>query len=407
MRAVKTRPWRHHWLSLKKGWPVGLLLTLLLAPLLGLASLPAQAQWPAEPLRHEIGLWEASLGILASGGIASADADHLRPQGQLRLRPRLTRTYDSGMELSLQGEILALHDPLLFDRYGNRAFQTLFLALQMGLGRLEMGLTEGAAARLGLTGPKINPLLSLGDPQISLFRDPTTGRSQLALFNPRSVVGTSANFAKLSYYSPKIFGIQIGASFTPHQSKTVLPFLTAGPDLPNRQTRIWEMAAKYEMQAGDGMASVFGGVTMGHNDWRGANHEGLTDWGFGVKLDHPLGDDLTGSLGAALRRSNAYGFVITEAQAKDNSYLLLWSAALRKGDWSAGFEYSTAMTSGAGLTALDMTGLQASLAYQITPQVQISAGWQQLEYQRQSGVFFNGRPQLKRDAAFLHFTFNG
>ena len=40
----------------------------------------------------------------------------------------------------------------------------------------------------------------------------------------------------------------------------------------------------------------------------------------------------------------------------------------------------------------------------VSPSVLVSGGWQQLDYVRGSGVFFNGAPQLKMDAVFLHLN---
>jgi hypothetical protein len=47
-----------------------------------------------------------------------------------------------------------------------------------------------------------------------------------------------------------------------------------------------------------------------------------------------------------------------------------------------------------------------SLGYKLSDSIQLSTGWQHLSYSRSSGVFFNGAPQLKLDAVYLHLKLN-
>jgi hypothetical protein len=59
---------------------------------------------------------------------------------------------------------------------------------------------------------------------------------------------------------------------------------------------------------------------------------------------------------------------------------------------------------GPGLPRLALNGLEASLGYAVSSSASISSGWQHLTYGRNSGVFFNGAPQLKLDAVYLHIN---
>ncbi len=76
----------------------------------------------------------------------------------------------------------------------------------------------------------------------------------------RTGVFASRNFAKISYYSPRWFGIQVGASYTPHMAKDGLPFVSAGPHVANRQDNILEGAANYEGHFGALSLDAYAGL---------------------------------------------------------------------------------------------------------------------------------------------------
>lgn len=370
------------------------------------AFAPAWADdWNLEPLSTELGPATLGLGGTADGALFTA-ADHgPHAAGLLRFTPSITRSYDTGMVLSLEASILAAHDALALDRYGNDVFEKVYGKLQFGLGRFEVGQTDGAAYTLAISGPKIDPAVSIDDPQMTFFRDPQTGRAFASVFALRSETGSSANFAKFSYYTPKVFGLQLGLSYTPSEGKTVVPFLSAGPDMADRQNRMWEMAATYDTQFGDAAAKFYGGMTMGHNEWRTPGHEGLTDWAFGAQVDYPLNDDWKISAGGAYRRSNAYAFDVGNVQAYQNTGALHLSTALTWNAWSAGFEYSDGTARAGGAPTIGARGLQAALSYSINSNWQITGGWQRFDYKRDAGAFYNGAQRIEMDAGFAHLRF--
>jgi hypothetical protein len=382
-----------------------------IAGLLALLCLPQAAvadegplAWNVAPLATDLGPFTLGLGGSADGAFAVTGQDS-RAAGALRLTPSITRYYDTGMVISLQASILAAHDSLALDRYGNDAFEKVFGRVQFGLGRLEIGQTDGAAYTLAASGPKIDPQFSIDDPQLTLFRDPATGRA-FAPFALRSEVGASANFAKLSYYTPKVFGLQLGLTYTPSEGKNVVPFLSAGPDVADRQNRMWEMAASYEDQFGDATARITGGLIMGHDERRTPGHEGLTDWSFGTEVTWPMSDDWTLSAGGAYRRSNAYAFDVDAVEANRNTGALHLSTALSWKAWRAGFEYSRGTARADGEPALGARGLEAALSYALNDNLQLTGGWQHFAYTRDTGAFYNGRPRITMNAGFLHLRFH-
>jgi hypothetical protein len=376
-------------------------LLLLAAP--GLS--PAGAQTAAPP-SWPVGDAELRLAGEASGALFQPDQPGwhgAQASGALRLMPQLRRDYDSGLALSLNGTFAAA-DPLSRGRYDGDPVERLAGRVRSGLGTLEIGLTDGAGYGLAVTGPKVDPGVSLDDPRTSFYRDPGTHRAVIDMFALRSQVGASSNYAKFAYASPALFGFQLALSFTPTEGKQ-LPFLNAGPHLPGRQADIWEGALRYEDEFGPVSLSAYAAVAEGRAEHKLPGQEGVSDLGTGMRADYSLDDDTSLSLGGAYRQSNAYGFNINQTWQAGTTRIGHMSGGVTHGAWSAGLEYGTGVAdSVAALPRLGLNGLQASLGYRVSDSIAISTGWQHLTYSRSAGVFFNGTSQLKLEAIYLHLN---
>jgi len=146
-------------------------------PLCALLASPAAAglaDRTVQPMLLPVGNAELKVDALAAGAVLAADqpGEDKQATGVAKLMPRLHRDYDSGMVVSLNGTF-TLADPLSRGRYTN-PIEKLFGELQTGLGRVQVGLADGAGYALGLTGPKASSQIALEDAQISFFRDPVT-----------------------------------------------------------------------------------------------------------------------------------------------------------------------------------------------------------------------------------------
>lgn len=368
------------------------------APALAL-DIPSLPQFQAE-----IGDAQLSVGGTASGAVFDSSLKgQPAASGSAKLMPRLHRDYDSGLSLGLNAT-LAVSDPLSRGRYGGDFFEKIFGEVRTGLGRIEIGQTDGAGYVVAAGGPKVDAQVSLDDPQTTFFLVP--GRHAVTdMFALRTAVGTSSNYAKFAYVSPALFGAQLALSFTPNQGKQVLPFLTAGPDVPGRQAAIWEAGLRYSTDFGPVSLTGYGGVAEGRGEHKLGRQEGVSDLGAGLRADYTVDDELMLSLGGSYRHSNAYAFDITQSFDGATTRALHVSAAATYGSWVWGAEYGNAVAgSPAGLPRVGLNGYQASLGYMLNNNWQITGGWQRLDYARNSGVFFNGAPRLNMDAGFLHLN---
>jgi hypothetical protein len=380
-----------------------------------LASVPVRAaswdDWSISPLSGSIGDLNYSVGGQAYGSAYWADqprAPGLADSGvtgAASLNARLERDYDSGLSLALKGTFEIYHDQLSGDNYGSDFVQKIYGSAQTGLGRVDLGNSDGAAYALSITGPTVNPEVTIDNSNATFFRDPSTGRASTNVFELNSAVESSLNYAKVSYFSPRLFGVQIAGSFTPSQGKDVLPFLNSGPQVVNRQTNMWEGAINYSNTFGQLTFGLYGGFIFGHNAAKTVGHKGLTDWGVGSELDWSVNDDVKLSFGGGYREANTYVFNIDNAGSNTQSLHL--STTVSYGSWSAGFEFGNGRSDGLlDEPTLGTHALLIDAAYAVNSNLQLSAGWEKLNYSRNVGVFYNGAPIISMDAGFLHAVLN-
>lgn len=381
-----------------------------MAALLG-AALPAQAALPdfaVAPWSLPLGNAELRLNGEASGALLAPHQPGRRgvqASGALLLMPQIRRDYDSGLSLALNGTFAAA-DALSRGRYDGDAIERLSASASTSLGSLEIGIADGAGHALHVGGPKVDPKVSLDDPRTSFYRDPVTGRAVTSLFALRTQVSSSSNYAKFGYTSPSLFGAQLALSFAPSEGKQ-LPFLDAGPDAPGRQAAFWEAALRYETEFAGASIAASAAVSESRGERKRPGQQGTSDFGFGLRVDYPLTEEIIASLGGSWRQSNAYAFNINQTWQPSVTRGQHVSAMLSNGSWSAGVEHGNGVAKEVGIAQLPRLGLngwQASAGYHLSPSLHVSAGWQRLGYGRNAGVFFDGTPQLKMDAVFLNLS---
>lgn len=370
---------------------------------------PAAAGWSIAPWTTEFSPYQVAVGGEAHGTLFAPDLpavpgfDQHWASGLADLNLRLQRDYDSGMTVALKSSFEVARDKLSYDNYGGNLVQKVYLAAQTGLGRVEAGMTDGAAYALSITGPVVDDATSMDNANAGFFLDPATGRDFTQVFALNSAVEASLNYAKLSYYTPRLFGLELAVSYTPSEGRDVVPFLNNGPHRSNRQKSIWEAAVSYSGTYGRTSLGLYGGFALGHADRKTAGHAGLTEWGLGGEIDYTLNDDMKLAMGGAFHRSNAFGFGIYDALSHRHTDSAHLSATLTYGAWIVGGEYGRGTADGRPSDALiGLRGVQASAGYMVNDNLQATLGWQQLHYRRDTGTFYNGAPAIRMDAVFFH-----
>jgi predicted porin len=315
---------------------------------------------------------------------------------------RIQRTFDNGLVLGARGDFLLYRDRLSSDNYDNDTVERLYIFTQTGFGRLEIGQVDGAAYTLGLTGPLVDPYVTLENRNISLFRDPTTDEDFGGFFAQATTVKSSSNYAKLTYTSPRLFGVQIGASYTPQTVRTPLPFTGNPSDDPNQQRALWEVAASYTGYFSGFAVGVTGGFAHGRLMNRTDGFDDLVDWAIGTQIAYTI-DDSKITVGGAYRGTNAHLLEIEQVRDDSRSRMVQLSATFEKPVWLAGVEFSHADIDGVDGYVID--GFQVTAGYKVNANMQLSIGWQYHDYGRSSGLFYNGRDAINMNAAFLSLNY--
>ncbi len=265
---------------------------------------------------------------------------------------------------------------------------------------------DGAAYEMAVTGPVVASAVALDDADVTFFRDPASGAALADMFRVRTSVFATANAAKISYYSPRLFGIQLGGSYTPAMVKEVLPFAGTAPKLADRQDNLFEGAINYTGFFGATSLGAYAGLAVGHDAQRTFGHSNLFDWAVGGEIDQDLGA-VTLALGGAYHQSNAYAFDIGRAFRSSLTHAIHASTKLTAGSWTLGLEYSRAAADpDAAVPRLDITGSEAAIGYQLNSNLQLTAGWQHQHFARDCGTFYNGAATLDLNAEFLYLNFH-
>jgi hypothetical protein len=364
---------------------------------------PAQAQ--LEPLVLPVGNAELTLNGSAEGALfaPTQPGNKANASGILRVSPSLSRMYDSGFSWSLNAT-LAASDPLSRGRYDGDVLEKAYAETRLLLIPIKVGMVDGAAANLQVTGPRAGQ--ALDDAQSIFFRDPS-GRAVTNIFAPRTALTSSANYAKILVESPTLFGVTLAFSFTPSEGKNVLPWLAAGPQANGRQSTIWEGALRYSDDFGPLTMSGYFGGAFGAAERKLPGQQGVSEFGLGARSDYHVDDDFTLSLGGSWRKSNAHAFDNHRAYTGSDTRQMDVSAGASYGSWSAALEYTNGVAETvAGLPRLSFNGTQASLRYAFDDSLAISTGWQRLGYDRSAGTFFNGARQLEMRAFFVKLHLN-
>jgi hypothetical protein len=396
-------------------------LRLLLLATAAVVSVPARAADDstslADALAFEPPTWDIGNAELRLGGFAGASLftarqgggpgfpggyDHSGISGLLTANVRLQRTYDNGLVLGARSDFLLHHDDLSGDNYGNDTVERLYVFAQTGFGRVEIGQQDGAAYTLALVGPIVDEAVTLENRNISHFRDPATKDDFAGFFQQTTAVQSTSNYAKLNYISPRLLGVQIGASFTPATVRTPMPFTGNSPNSANRQSNIFEFAANYTSYISDLAVGFSAGYAHGSVERAAAGGTDLQDFAFGAQFAYMI-SDVRLSWGGAYRISNTYLLDINQARKGQNTHGLHLSAMAEYGSWLFGVEYSDAEIN--GLVDHDVTGYQASVGYKLNDNLQITAGWQWYDYNRNIGTFYNGKPDVGLSAGFLSFGY--
>ncbi len=201
-------------------------------------------------------------------------------------------------------------------------FSEAYAFLEGGFGRLEIGATDGAAFKSHYSSPWFVPGNGVDSPNIYNISITAGGASFSARTSTYSLMTEDTN--KISYFTPRLAGFQLGASFTP-DAGTVDP-VTNGFGVSAQNSAIedvFEIAANYAGELGG--ASVGADVFYVSGEAPGAGATGdPTEFGVGASVG--FGGFTVGG-----------AYTVTEDLAGQNAVV----AGNESTTWTAGISYGT------------------------------------------------------------------
>tara|TARA_R110000868_G_scaffold147244_3_gene368538 strand:- start:10904 stop:12022 length:1119 start_codon:yes stop_codon:yes gene_type:complete len=245
-------------------------------------------------------------------------------------------TLDNGMTAGVNAKLMLGTDFSAATTWANNngiaTFRQLFAYLEGGFGRFEMGGTDGAAYKMHYTSPWFVPGNGVDSPNIyNGHGSPFATPIRVSTF---SLMATDAN--KVSYFTPRLAGFQLGGSYTPDASRNnvhanglgILAKPAAGA------TEVMEVALNY--------AGTFGGVDLGLDGFYtsgtgAAPSTDPTEYGFGANVGFS-GFTLGGAWYQSDDTLNGLGGGTANASSE------VWTAGLSyaTGPWTVGVAYLSA-----------------------------------------------------------------
>lgn len=213
------------------------------------------------------------------------------------------------------------------------SFRQLFAYLEGGFGRFEIGGTDGAAYKMHYTSPWFVPGNGVDSPNI--YNGVSYGNFG---FGPEirtstfSLMATDSN--KVSYFTPRLAGFQLGVSYTPDASNNNprangLIVLRSDSGMNN----VFEIAANY--------AGTFSGVDVGVDGFYvsgdgAATNTSAEEYGFGANLGYA-----GFTLGGAWYQSNDLDYQAGVNVARRDTGAQVWTLGLKyaTGPWTVGVAY--------------------------------------------------------------------
>ncbi|MEN6541442.1 porin [Parvibaculum sp.] len=235
------------------------------------------------------------------------------------------------------------------------SFRQLFAYLEGGFGKFEIGGTDGAAYKMHYTSPWFVPGNGVDSPNIyngvsdKYWNEPyaTSPEVRLSTF---SLMATDAN--KISYFTPRLAGFQLGVSYTPDASNNnpKANGLWLQPSLTGWDRNIqdvFEIAANY--------AGTFGGVDVGVDGFYTGGDSSRPDvspeeYGFGANLGYA-----GFTLGGAWYQSNDLDYKRGVSSARADVGAQVWTIGLKyaTGPWTVGAAYIDAQDDSASYRGRD------------------------------------------------------
>ena len=267
----------------------------------------------------------------------------------------------------------------------------IYIENQNQWGRIELGDRDGAANKMNNLGPFVLGTSIVGVATMQAVSAPGAGnQAGNPILAPGSRGSLAGDGTKVTYYTPRFAGIQLGASYTPDRVENQGRFgigiaaIDVTTLAPGAQGDILDVAANYVMTFGDFNVRANIGITRGDQESTavGTFDEdelvvgGQVSWGAFAFGGSYLKGDVNVNTGGAANR-------------KEDETILRLAGTYSIGPWLAGLEYARKavdQTAG-GEDKVTIWGLAARRT--LGPGVTIGAGIRRWDWEDNANVLAN------------------
>ncbi len=362
---------------------------------------------------------------------------------------------DSGIEYGVRAQFRFQSSEAEFSndfiRGAPRFVDEVWAYVQTAFGRVTVGMEDGAGDSAGLFSPTVSDVNNIDDARHYPLQDPRA--SSYTAFTPngahmRTDLNGSGDALKVIYYSPRLIGVQVSASYTPELTRGFNDLFN-GNDEFDEQSNIWEVGIDYLGSLAGFDVGFYGAYVSGSNEREtvgkilpvtvaqlsnGAVNtfnsvaftpDDLEEWGTGAQVGYEgwkIGGsyrvtNIAGGAGLADRAlgSPSVGCSVIAGCVLPDSQTTIWGAGItyETGPWRFGANYVNLdeelppfFDTSVGPTLRELTqdaqGWQGAVAYEFDENVHIVVGYQHYNFDGPTNVCVTAAcDTLDADLAFV------
>lgn len=340
---------------------------------------------------------------------------------------RVKTVTDSGIEYGLRGQLRFQSSEHEFSNdqiHGApEIVDEIWLYVQTAFGRLTLGLEDGAADSAGIFSPTVSEINRLDDARAFPLQNPLA--NSFEAYSPngahiRTDLNASGDALKIIYYSPRLIGVQLSASYAPELTRGVNDLFNSNSDT-DKQGNIWEVGVNYQGSLSAFDVGLYAGYVSGNNENATTRTVGfvadalgapgltpfsavpfktgdLEEWGAGGQVAYEglkVGGsyrvtNIAGGAGLADGGAVSVGCATLAGCVLPDNHTTIWGAGAtyETGPWRIGAEYVNLeeelprIDDGGTLRDLvqEATGWAGSIGYEFDENARIVAGYQHYEF---------------------------
>jgi hypothetical protein len=200
-----------------------------------------------------------------------------------------------GVRAALDLDYASNFNSFLNDAGQSNVLRELWAYWDSDIGRIQLGMQDGAADILGLGVPSVTKSIRVDNPEVYLLGYPCQASCSSdpqrpgSLFSPngmqlRTDIHGSDEYLKIMYVTPNLGGLHVAVSYAPDGTRD--PGQLFGKDQPNEQGDVFDIAANYLQTIGEVDLGLSAGYVTGTNkkNLSPGFYDDLEEWGAAARI---------------------------------------------------------------------------------------------------------------------------